>query len=141
MTYQLRPARICVGQNPRFFKHANSIIAVSILLLAFGAPTAQCLGRETGNQEVHTLSNYIVVATKTPLPQVKVSPSVSLLTAKEIEERQYHDLADLLRAIPGMAVTSSGQSGAVTSLFSRGSNSDHTVFYLNGRKLNQAIII
>ncbi len=136
MTNQLRPARNCTGHNLRFLNGSNLIKGALLLLLPLGTQTAQCLGRENGNGAVHTLSNYIVVATKTPLPQAKVSPSVSLLTTKEIEERQYRDLADLLRTLPGIAVTSSGQSGAVTSLFSRGTNSDHTVFYLNGRKLN-----
>ena len=134
MLHILRPVRYCAKRNRRFFNYAN--LVRGILLLAFGAPPAHCLGLETGNGAVHTLSPYVVVATKTPLPQAKVSPSVSLITTNEIEERQYRNLSDLLRSLPGMSAVSSGQSGSFTSLFSRGTNSDHTVFYLNGRKLN-----
>ena len=85
------------------------------------------------NQE---LLPYVVVATRTPLGLDRVSPSVSYISAEEMKLWQGRALSDVLTQEAGMVVVSSGAKGAQTSLFTRGTNSDHTAFFLDGRRLN-----
>lgn len=46
------------------------------------------------------------------------------------------DINDLLKLIPGLDVFQSGQKGQLTSIFTRGSESNHTLVLLNGISIN-----
>lgn len=82
------------------------------------------------------LAPYVVVATRTPLGLDRVSPSVAYIDTEKIEFWQDRSLTDVLSREAGIVVISSGANGAQTSLFTRGTNSDHTAFFLDGRRLN-----
>ncbi len=62
--------------------------------------------------------------------------AVSVIEAAEIEARQTTGVADLLATLPSMTVVQSGSPGQVTSLFTRGTNSDQTLVLWNGVELN-----
>lgn len=82
------------------------------------------------------LEPYVVVVTRTPLGLDRVSPSVDYIDGEQIEQWQARDLVDVIDALPGMVVIESGGAGAQTSLFTRGTESNHTAFFLDGRRLN-----
>ncbi len=105
-----------------------------VVTCASAALNAEEVEAEAGASE--ELVPYVVVATRTPLGLDRVSPSVSYVSADEMEQWQYRDLSGVLEQEAGMAVISSGAKGAQTSLFTRGTNSDHTAFFLDGRRLN-----
>lgn len=84
------------------------------------------------------LPPYVVVATRTPLPLEQVSPSVSYISGLEMEQNQDRSLIDVLRRQPGMVLNSNGARGSLTGLFTRGTESNHTGFFLDGRRLNPA---
>lgn len=62
--------------------------------------------------------------------------TVDVIAAEEIENRRVTAVADLLNTLPAMTVVRSGSPGQVTSLFTRGTNSDHTLVLWNGIELN-----
>lgn len=62
-------------------------------------------------------------------------PSVDTISGAEIRTLQRYGLEDVLRQSAGVSVVQSGQAGAVTSLFIRGMESNHTTVLLNGRRL------
>ena len=82
------------------------------------------------------LDPLVVVEKKIPVPLSQTSPWVSRISQEDIESRQIYNLADVLRSVPGMAVVRSGQLGGQTSVFSRGSESNHVTYIYEGRKLN-----
>jgi vitamin B12 transporter len=61
----------------------------------------------------------------------------AVLTREEIERSNARSLADLLRMLPGVSVAQQGGTGAVTSVFVRGSNSNQTLVLLDGEPLNE----
>jgi len=65
-----------------------------------------------------------------------VPATVDVIEAKEIDNRQATGVADLLNTLPAMTVVRSGSAGQVTSLFTRGSNSNQTLVLWNGIELN-----
>ena len=62
--------------------------------------------------------------------------SVTILDSEEIEARQADTLADLLGTVPGLSVVQAGSPGQQTSVFTRGTESDHTLLLWNGIPLN-----
>lgn len=116
----------------------NTIRLASVLGLALTCATSALRAEamtidDAASQE---LLPYVVVATRTPLELDRVSPSVSYIGSEEMELWQDRSLTDVLSREAGMVVVLSGAKGAQTSLFTRGTNSDHTAFFLDGRRLN-----
>ena len=82
------------------------------------------------------LPPYVVVATRTPVPLNQVSPSVSYISKEEMIRNQDRSLVDVLKRQPGLVLNSNGARGSLTGLFTRGTESNHTSFFLDGRRLN-----
>lgn len=78
----------------------------------------------------------VVTATLEPEAADRVSATVDRIDAAEIERRQVTRVVDLLRTLPGVAVTQAGAPGKVASLFVRGTSSAHTLVLLDGVVLN-----
>ena len=74
----------------------------------------------------------VVTATRVPTDPARVASSTTVITAEEIERRQFQSLPQILQAVPGIAVVQSGGTGQITSVFSRGTESNHTLFLING---------
>lgn len=75
-----------------------------------------------------------IIVTASALPEkVEATPAaVSVVTREEIDERAARDVADVLREVPGLVLSRTGSQGRATSLFTRGSNSNHTLVLWNG---------
>lgn len=84
-----------------------------------------------------TIAPEIVVTGGTgPTPIEEVGASITVITAEDIARRQYRDVSQALQSIPGMHVVQSGGTGTISSAFTRGSNSNHTLVLLNGIEIN-----
>ena len=82
-------------------------------------------------------SEFMVIgATRLPTPVGNVASSVTVITAGDIEARQQRSLPDVLRSVPGLNIVQSGGAGGQTSLFLRGTNSNHTKVLLDGIDLS-----
>ena len=110
-----------LNSNVQFFGFKCILFAVS-LVAATGQPD--------------DLEPMVIIETKSPVPLSETSPWVTRISAYDLEKRQIDNLADALRSVPGMAVVRTGQTGAQTSLFSRGGESNHVTFLYEGRRLN-----
>ena len=82
------------------------------------------------------LEPTIVVSTRTPLGPERVSPSVTAITRKEIMAWQDTSLTDSLQREPGMVLWSNGGLGNLTSLSIRGTESNHSSIFVDGRRLS-----
>ena len=65
-----------------------------------------------------------------------VPASVTVIHAEEIEARQADTLSEAIATVPGIAVMQAGPPGQQTSLFTRGTESEHTLLLWNGIPLN-----
>jgi vitamin B12 transporter len=74
----------------------------------------------------------IVSATRTPTPAVEVASSITIITAEDIEARQQRTISDALKDVPGVNVVQTGGPGGATSIFIRGTNSNHTKVLIDG---------
>src|SRR5271168_833776 len=82
-----------------------------------------------------TLTQQIsVTASATPTPIAQIGASVTVLTADDY--RQYTEVQDPLRQIPGLQVTQTGQLGGTTGLSIRGGNTDANKVLIDGVPVN-----
>jgi vitamin B12 transporter len=82
------------------------------------------------------LQSIVISATRIPTPVLEVASSMTVITAAEIEARQERTFADVLKEVPGLNVVQTGGPGGVTSVFMRGTNSNHTKVLLDGIDLS-----
>jgi vitamin B12 transporter len=62
--------------------------------------------------------------------------AVTVITRGELDDAQADRVVDMLRRVPSVAVIGSGNEGKLTSLFTRGTNSNQTLVMLDGVRLN-----
>lgn len=109
---------------------AAARLAPALLLLAgAGAPA---LAQSTDDQNAVDLPELVVSATGIPTPEKEVASSVSIVTAEDIERRQQRTLPDVLQSLPGLNVVQTGGPGGQTSVFIRGTNSNHVKVLIDG---------
>jgi outer membrane receptor protein involved in Fe transport len=76
-----------------------------------------------------TLEAVVVTGTRTPERKIESSTAITTLSAEEIEEREPRNTADVLKAVPGFYIESSG--GEVgNNLFARGLPADGSYRYV-----------
>ncbi|MGC8917003.1 MAG: TonB-dependent receptor plug domain-containing protein [Thermoanaerobaculum sp.] len=84
-----------------------------------------------------TFSEAVVVTASGEEEALDTVPAaVSLVDGEELARSLDASVAGLLRRLPGVTVLRSGLDGGVTSLFSRGTNSTHTLVLFEGIRLN-----
>jgi vitamin B12 transporter len=74
----------------------------------------------------------IVTANRTPVTVDASLASVSVITRADIEASATNDVFDLLRAVPGLDIVRGGGFGQQTSVFLRGTNSNHALVLIDG---------
>ncbi|NBV23743.1 MAG: TonB-dependent receptor [Proteobacteria bacterium] len=110
----------------------NRKLAAQVALLAgfAGAVSAQ----EGKTNAPTVLAPVVVTATRTEEPVDKTAASVSVITRTAIDEQKFTTLADALASVPGLVVTRNGTPGQATSVFLRGTESNHTLLTVDGRR-------
>ncbi len=80
----------------------------------------------------------VVTASRTGEDIDHAMASVSVISAADIQRSVAQDLLELLRLEAGVDVVRSGGAGGQTSLFMRGSNSNHTLVLIDGIRVASA---
>jgi vitamin B12 transporter len=76
--------------------------------------------------------SVVVSPTAVVTPAAEVASSVSVVTARDIQTQQYRSVPDALNTVPGLNVVQTGGPGGQTSVFMRGTNSNHTKVLIDG---------
>ena len=63
---------------------------------------------------------------------MRSASSVTVITAADIEAQQARTLPDILQSVPGLNVVQTGGPGGLTSVFMRGTNSNHVKMLVDG---------
>ena len=100
-----------------------------IVGLLLGAAASSTFSAEQTGFE---LGPIVITATRTELAAEKVASSVTVITREEIERRQTSSVAELLRTVPGVDILRAGPPGGQTSVFTRGTESNHTLVLIDG---------
>ena len=79
----------------------------------------------------------VVTATRSLASTNQIAASVDVIDAGQIEASHIETASELLRNAGGMTVVRSGTTGGLTSLFTRGGESDYTKILVDGIPVNQ----
>ncbi len=99
----------------------NRKILAALLAVLSLSGGAFCV--EAADMPVYTLDGIVVTASRVPEKKIDSNADVSVVTAKEIEEKHYDDVSEAIRHVPGVMIASHGISSQTT-------NSDQV--YING---------
>jgi vitamin B12 transporter len=86
------------------------------------------------------LEETVVTATRTPVPLDSVGAPVIVITRADIERSLASDVSELLQSQAGLEIARNGGPGQTTSLFTRGTESNHTVVLVDGVRINPGTI-
>jgi vitamin B12 transporter len=79
-----------------------------------------------------TPETVVVSATRIPTPESQLASSVTVITADDIAAKDLQTLPDVLQDTPGLNVVQTGGPGGQTSIFMRGTNSNHVKVFVDG---------
>ncbi len=114
----------------------NTTIAASLrrlLLLAGFAPALTAFAQPA---EPDKLPDYVFTATRTPAALTTLGTYVDQISGAELARMQLTGLRSALGGVAGAPNFASGAAGGVASLFLRGSNSNQTLFLVDGIRFN-----
>lgn len=83
-------------------------------------------------QDVLDLDAIIVSGGNTPVEAKNYGRSATVVTEEEIEDSSAVFVADILRSLPGVAVSRTGSFGGLTQVRLRGNEGNHTLVLIDG---------
>jgi outer membrane receptor protein involved in Fe transport len=116
------------------FSHLSVTTRRRARLLAFSLPLVLSLGLSPAGAQQSPSPDAVptIVVTGVPTPASEVASSVTIVTDKDIATQQVRAVPDALNTVPGLNVVQTGGPGGQTSVFTRGSNSNHTKVLVDG---------
>lgn len=111
-------------------KFLRTVALAALLSLPLAGHAADILPRDT----------LIVTATRTEIPLSDATVPVTVISRDEIELSMARDLAELLRFEAGIDIGRNGGPGQATSMFLRGTESNHTLVLVDGVRINPSTI-
>ena len=102
------------------------------------AVSAACASASASSQD--ELQETIVTATRTPVALDAVDAPVIVITRQDIERSLAGDVSEILQGQAGLEIARNGGPGQTTSLFTRGTDSNHTVVLIDGVRINPGTI-
>ena len=112
--------------------------ATAALPLFFGWPMLVQAAAAPDLSDNIELDPVTVTATRTDAVLSDSIASVSVISRTEIERLQPQDAIDLLAGLPGVSLTNNGGPGKASSIFVRGTESDHLLVLIDGIKVGSA---
>ncbi len=103
-----------------------------VLALSSSAALAQVATGQTANQSQSLPEVLVTSPTTVPTPESDVASSISVITSQQMAAQQDRTVPDALSTVPGLNVVQTGGPGGQTSVFLRGTNSNHVKVLIDG---------
>ena len=103
-----------------------------VLILSVHSTLASDSDERSQVEPAGSMPLQIVSATRIATPATQIGSSVTVITAADIAAAQLRTVSDVLLLVPGVNVVQSGGPGGQTSVFMRGTNSNHTKVLIDG---------
>jgi len=99
-----------------------------------------CCAADAHATDISASDTIVVTATRTEIPLEQATVPVRVITRDDIELSLATDLAELLRFEAGIDIGRNGGPGQATSVFLRGTESNHTLVLIDGVRINPGTI-
>ena len=120
----------------------TALICGTISVLPFGGAVvhAEDAAAEEAALQGFNLDQIVVTATRTPVTEFDAHANLSVITAKDIENRHYTTVKDALRDVPGAVIFDYGRPGYDNSNSIRLNGSNQVVVLVDGVRVSQSDI-
>jgi len=108
----------------------SSILAMAITLSASSFFIPAVIAAEADIQEV------LVSASLVPIAANKSANAITVIDREQLKNRAALSVSDLLRDVPGLAVSRSGVQGSQTQIRARGAEANHLLVLIDGVEAN-----
>jgi vitamin B12 transporter len=122
------PAVNSIANFRRFSRHTLASVSMAALLMA-SATAARA--------QSTLLDQLSVTASLTPMQEKEIGRSYTVITAEQLDQSQARYVSDVLRQVPGFAVSRSGGSGTLTEIRTRGAETRHTLVLIDGVRVGE----
>ncbi len=95
---------------------------------------------DESEETTRVVDDVVVTASRIAETADETLAPVSVITRDDIETRQIRSVPEALRSVPGLSLTNNGGQGKATSVFLRGTESDHVLVLINGVKVGSATL-
>ena len=107
--------------------------STSCLALAAGALlTTPAFAQRANPTRPADDSTVVITGSATPVEADKLGQTITVITAETIEAQGYTFVPDVLRQVPGAAVSLAGSPGALAQVRMRGGEANHTIVLIDG---------
>lgn len=113
-------------------RHARGAARATLSAVLLASSSAFALAQSGADTQSLDLPDIVVSATGVPTPASEVASSVSVVTQEDIERQQLRTVPQVLQSLPGLNVVQTGGPGGQTSVFIRGTNSNHVKVLIDG---------
>ncbi|CAG7857772.1 Vitamin B12 transporter BtuB [biofilm metagenome] len=113
----------------------QKLITIPLLLAGINVQA-----QENKSSQPQALPEMLVTATRVDTPKNQLTAGTSVYTRADIERLQVKTFPDLLRGTTGIDMTQQGGDGKTTSIFMRGTNSDHLLVLVDGIKMGSVTL-
>lgn len=110
----------------------RTLLLASTVLVPVVAALAAPAHAQQQDARTEVLPVLVVSPTGTPAPVEQIASSLTVITAADIEREQRRTVPDALATVPGLNIVQTGGPGGQTSVFMRGTNSNHTKVLIDG---------
>ncbi len=114
---------------------STTALRITTLALACALP---CLAFAQSNDAAKDLDNVVVTATRTAITADAALAAVEVIDRTQIERSSARSLPELLRGRAGITIVNQGGLGKLSTLFLRGTESDHTLFLIDGVRVGSS---
>lgn len=117
----------------RIARYSARLIAASVVsFLSATDAFAQVRINQAATQSGPLPEVLVTAPTTVPTPENDVASSITVITNQQIEQNQWRTVPDALETVPGLNVVQTGGPGGQTSVFIRGTNSNHVKVLIDG---------
>ena len=127
-------ARVGAAKGARHVSFRHAFLRQSLR----AAPLFFVLAPATAAEGATELDQMVVTASRTAQTREQTLAAITVINRAEIERLQPDSLLDLLRGTPGLSLANNGGPGKSTSMFLRGTESDHVLVLVDGVRLGSA---
>ncbi len=112
---------------------------IGISQAAGAEPAPAVAGNNLSRANTNQSAPIVVTATRLAMPVSDVASAITVVERAQIEEHENRNVAEVLRAVPGLTIMQSGGPGGTVSPFMRGALPEQTLVLFDGVKLNDPI--
>jgi len=132
-------ATAVTGLDGRFQLPRVDRCTASVSALGFEPQSSELTAASEARIELRVAGvaeRIVVTAARHQTSIEEAGVAATVITRTDLAQRQFPAVADLLREVPGLQVTTTGRRGSLTSVFTRGAERTGTLVLLDGVPVN-----